>query len=90
MAVKVSIPTPLRPQANDQATVLVEAANVAEALKKLIEIHPAMGSKLFENGNLRRFVNIFVNDEDVRYLEQLETVVKDGDEVAIIPAVAGG
>lgn len=90
MAVKVHIPTPLRPQAGDQAVVEVDATSVGEALKKLIEIHPAMGGKLFENGNLRRFVNIYVNDEDVRYLEQLETVIKGGDEVAIIPAVAGG
>lgn len=90
MAVKVHIPTPLRPQAGDQAVVEVDATSVGEALKKLIEIHPAMGGKLFENGNLRRFVNIYVNDEDVRYLEQLETVIKVGDEVAIMPAVSGG
>jgi len=90
MAVKVHIPTPLRPQAGDQAVVEVSAGNVGEALARLIDIHPAMGGKLFDNGNLRRFVNIYVNDEDIRYLEQLSTAVKDGDEVAIIPAVAGG
>jgi molybdopterin converting factor small subunit len=49
-----------------------------------------MGGKLFDNGKLRRFVNIYVNDEDIRYLDMLDTAIKDGDEVAIIPAVAGG
>lgn len=90
MSVRVQIPTPLRPSAGDQATVEVTASNVGEALNKLIEVHPAMGGKLFDNGKLRRFVNIYVNDEDIRYLELLETAIKDGDEVAIIPAVAGG
>jgi molybdopterin synthase sulfur carrier subunit len=90
MSVRVQIPTPLRPSAGDQATVEVTATKVGDALNHLIEIHPAMGGKLFDNGKLRRFVNIYVNDEDIRYLEMLDTAIKDGDEVAIIPAVAGG
>ncbi len=90
MSVRVQIPTPLRPNAGGQAVVEVAATTVGESLIKLIEIHPAMGGKLFDNGNLRRFVNIYVNDEDIRYLENLATPIKEGDEIAIIPAVAGG
>ena len=90
MSVRVQIPTPLRPNAGGQAVVEVIASTVGESLAKLIEIHPAMGSKLFENGKVRRFVNIFVNREDIRYLENLATPVKEGDEIGIIPAVAGG
>ena len=90
MSVKVQIPTPLRQIAGGQAAVEVAASTVGESLAKLIEIHPAMGSKLFENGKVRRFVNIFVNREDIRYLENLATPVKEGDEIGIIPAVAGG
>ncbi|MCY2943520.1 MAG: MoaD/ThiS family protein [Planctomycetota bacterium] len=90
MSVRVQIPTPLRPNAGGQAVVEVAASTVGESLAKLIEIHPAMGGKLFDNGNLRRFVNIYVNDEDIRYLENLATPIKEGDEIAIIPAVAGG
>ena len=90
MSVRVQIPTPLRPNAGGQAVVEVAASTVGESLAKLIEIHPAMGGKLFDNGNLRRFVNIYVNDEDIRYLENLATPVKEGDEIGIIPAVAGG
>ena len=90
MSVKVQIPTPLRPNTGGQAFVEVVASTVGEALAKLIEAHPAMGSKLFVNGNIRQYVNILVNDEDIRYLENLATPAKEGDEVAIIPAVAGG
>ena len=90
MSVRVQIPTPLLPNAGGQAVVEVAASTVGESLAKLIEIHPAMGGKLFDNGNLRRFVNIYVNDEDIRYLENLATPIKEGDEIAIIPAVAGG
>ena len=90
MSVKIQILTPLRPNTGGQAVVEVIASTVGEALAKLIEAHPAMGSKLFVNGNIRQYVNILVNDEDVRYLEDLATPVKEGDEIAIIPAVAGG
>ena len=90
MSVQVQIPHLLRPDTGGQAFVEVIASTVGESLAKLIEIHPAMGSKLFENGKVRRFVNIFVNREDIRYLENLATPVKEGDEIGIIPAVAGG
>ena len=90
MSVKVEIPGPLRQDAGGQAIVEVVASTVGESLAKLFEIHPAMGGKLFENGEVRRFVNIFVNCEDIRYLENLATPIKEGDEIAIIPAVAGG
>jgi len=90
MAVKIQIPTPLWPHAGNLASVEVNAKTVGEALAELCKLHPAMDQRLFDNGQLRRFVNIFINDEDMRYLENLATPVKDGDEVAIIPAVAGG
>ncbi len=90
MSVKVQIPTPLRQATGGQDVVEVAASTVGESLAKLIEIYPVMGGKLFENGKVRRYVNIILNDEDVRYLEDLATPVKEGDSVAIIPAVAGG
>ena len=90
MSVRVQIPTPLRPNAGGQAVVEVAASTVGESLAKLIEIHPAMGGKLFDNGNLRRFVNIYVNDEDIRYLENLATPIKEGDKIGIILAESGG
>ncbi len=90
MPVKVQIPTPLRPHSENLAIVEVQANTVGEALASLCKLHPAMEQRLFDNGQLRRFVNIFINDEDIRYLDNLATPVKDGDDVAIIPAVAGG
>ena len=90
MPVTVQIPAPLRQIAGGQAFVEVAASTVGESLAKLFEVHPTMGGKLFDNGKLRRHVNIFVNDEDIRYLEDLATPVKEGDEIGIIPAVAGG
>lgn len=90
MTVKVQIPTPMRPHTDNLAIVNVHATTVGEALADLCKLHPAMEQRLFDNGQLRRFVNIFINDEDIRYLDNLATPVKDGDDVAIIPAVAGG
>lgn len=90
MAVKVQIPTPLRQYTNGQDVVEVSGSTVAEVLQALGEQYPGITERLLENGRVRRFVNIFVNDEDIRYLNDLDTPVKDGDEVSIIPAVAGG
>ncbi|MSR31927.1 MAG: MoaD/ThiS family protein [Gemmataceae bacterium] len=90
MAVKVQIPTPMRPHTGNLPTVDVSAATAGEALRELCKLHPAMEQRLFDNGQLRRFVNIFINDEDIRYLENLDTKIKDSDDLAIIPAVAGG
>ena len=90
MPIKVDIPTPMREQAGGQAVVEVAGATVREALDDLVRQHPGLGPKLFDNGRLRPFVNVFVNDEDIRYLDDLDTKVADGQLVALIPAVAGG
>lgn len=90
MPVRIQIPTPMRQHTQGQATVEVAGSTVKAALDDLGRLHPAIVSRLFENGQVRRFVNVYLNDEDVRYLENLATPVKDGDELSIIPAVAGG
>ncbi len=90
MAIKVSIPTPMREQAGGNSEVAVSGATVKAALADLIRQHPALGPKLFDNGKIRPYVNVFVNDEDIRYLDEMDTAVADGQLVALIPAVAGG
>lgn len=90
MAVKVQIPTPMRQHTDGQATVEAAGATVKAVLDHLGQKHPGIVSRIFENGQVRRFVNVYLNDEDIRYLDNLNTAVKDGDELAIIPAVAGG
>jgi molybdopterin converting factor small subunit len=80
----------MRQHADGQAIVEVAAASVKEALDNLGTKYPAITGKLFDNGQVRRFVNIYLNDEDIRYLDNLQTAVKEGDELSIIPAVAGG
>ncbi len=90
MPITIHLPTPMRQHADGQATVQVAASNVQSALAALGEKYPALTARIFDNGQVRRFVNIYLNDEDIRYLDNLATTVKDGDELAIIPAVAGG
>jgi len=90
MAVKVQIPTPMRQHTEGQAVVEVAGATVQGVLDSLGQKYPGLTSRIFENGQVRRFVNLYLNEEDVRYLDNLATPVKDGDELAIIPAVAGG
>ena len=90
MPVRVHIPTPMRQHTDGQAVVEVSGATVQGALDALGSKFPALTGRLFDNGQVRRFVNIYLNDEDIRYLDNLATPVKDGDELAIIPAVAGG
>ena len=90
MAVKVQIPTPMRQHTEGQAVVEASGATVQAVLDNLGQKYPGLTSRIFDNGQVRRFINLFVNDEDVRYLDNLATPVKDGDELAIIPAVAGG
>ena len=90
MPVKVQIPTPMRQHTEGQAAVEATGGTVKELLDALAAKYPGIAGRLFENGQVRRFVNIYLNDEDVRYLENLDTPVKDGDTVSIIPAVAGG
>lgn len=90
MPVTIHIPTPMRQHAEGQASVLVAGSSVQAALAALSEKYPALTQRIFDNGQVRRFVNIYLNNEDIRYLDNLATAVKDGDELAIIPAVAGG
>ena len=90
MSVKVQIPTPMRQHTDNQATVEAAGGTVKAVLDNLGQKFPGITGRLFENGQVRRFVNVYLNDEDIRYLDSLNTAVKDGDELAIIPAVAGG
>ena len=88
---KVRIPTPLRKMTDGQGEVAVEGGDLRSVLTNLEGQHPGIGERLFdENGDLRRFVNVFVRDEDVRFLDGLDTEVGEGDTVSIVPAVAGG
>ena len=91
MPTNVRIPAPLRKLTADQEIVEAEGSTVGEILNHLDATHPGLGERVCdENGNIRRFVNIFLNDEDIRFLENKETLVKDGDEISIVPAIAGG
>ncbi len=91
MSVTVRLPTVLRPHANGESTVGVDGGTVGEVVESLTDQYPGMRPNLVaDDGQLHRFVNVYVNDEDVRYLDRLDTEVADGDEVAILPAVAGG
>jgi molybdopterin synthase sulfur carrier subunit len=91
MSVTVRIPTTLRPLSGGNSAVSVEGATLGEVLANLEAAHPGFKDRLFDdNGGLRRFVNLFVADDDVRYLQGLETPVPAGETVSIIPAVAGG
>jgi MoaD family protein len=80
----------MRPHTDGQAVVEAEGKTVQAALEDLGRKFPGITRRVFENGQVRRFVNVYLNDEDIRYLDNLGTAVKDGDEVSIIPAVAGG
>ena len=91
MAVKVRIPSPLQPLAGGQPSVEASGATLREVLADLEVRFPGIRDRLYdEDGNLRRFVNLYLNDEDIRFLEGEDTVVQEGDEVSIIPAIAGG
>ena len=90
MPSKVIIPSPLRDAAGGNIEVAVGGETVGQALAELVRTHPALEPKLFDKGSLRPYINITVNDEDIRYLDDLDTPVKDGEIVALIPAVAGG
>jgi molybdopterin converting factor small subunit len=89
---KIHIPTPLRQFVDRQATVTVTASTVGEALDQLTVHHPELKKHLYsEEGKLRAFVNVYLNDEDIRYLSDKEsTAVKEGDSLSIIPSIAGG
>ena len=90
-SVTVRIPTQLRSLTGGAGEVAVDGASVGEVLKALDDAHPGLAERLFdESGQLRRFVNVFLSDEDVRFLEGLQTPVRPGDTLSIVPAVAGG
>lgn len=91
MPVKVMIPTPLRPYAGKRDHVDVAAKTVGEALSTLIREHGELRRHLYQDdGRLRSFVNVYVNDDDIRYLQKEETPVRDGDTISIVPSIAGG
>ena len=91
MPIPVSIPTPLRPLTDNLDTVEVDGKTIADLLATLEKKYPGIGERLLDaQGNVRRFVNVYVNGEDIRFLQDKETPVKDGDEVSIVPAIAGG
>ncbi len=91
MSIKVRIPTPLIKLTNNQGEVTTEGSNVKEIFENLEKEFPGFKERIYdENGQLRRFINIYVNEEDIRFMDGESSSVKDGDEVSIIPAIAGG
>jgi len=91
MSITVRIPTPLRKLTGGADEVSAEGATIGALIDNLEAAHPGLKERLCdENGEIRRFVNIYVNDEDVRFLNGRDTALKDGDEVSIVPAIAGG
>ena len=91
MAVDVRLPTLLRAQAGGRSSVTVDGSTIGDVLRELVAEYPAMAGQLLnDDGTLHKFVNVYVNDDDVRYLSALDTPVKEGDEVSLLPAVAGG
>lgn len=91
MAKKVRIPTPLRKLTNNEEVVEITAGTVQEAIGELQTRYPGIKERLVdETGAVRRFVNVYVNEEDIRFLQNQQTPLQDGDEISIIPAIAGG
>ena len=88
---QIQIPSPLRQYAGKQATVAVSANSVGEALSQLVADHPDLKRHLYtDDGKLRAFVNVYVNDEDMRYLQKEATTLKETDTISIVPSIAGG
>lgn len=91
MPTSVRIPTPLRKLTREEEVVVAEGGTISEVLTSLEKSYPGLAERICdEQGNIRRFVNIFLNDEDIRFLEDKNTAVRDGDEISIVPAIAGG
>ena len=90
MGIKVRIPTPLQRLTDSKEEVSGSPGTIMSLIEDLDRRFPGIGERISENGKIRRFVNIYLNDEDIRFLSNEETIVKDGDEVSIIPAIAGG
>jgi sulfur-carrier protein len=91
MPVTVRVPTPMRKMTNDQQEVQASGDSIAAVLTDLESRYPGFTNRICdENGELRRFINVYVNDEDIRFLQGKETALNDGDEISIVPAIAGG
>jgi molybdopterin synthase sulfur carrier subunit len=90
MAVKVKIPVPLQRLTNGKDEVEGKPGTISELISFLDSQYPGIGERISEGGKIRRFVNVYVNEEDIRFLKNEDTEVKDGDEVSIVPAIAGG
>lgn len=90
MPIVVDLPPPIREQAGGNSQVTVQGATVQAALADLIAQHPALEAKLFDKGEIRPYINVFVNDEDIRFLDEMDTAITDGVTIALVPAVAGG
>jgi molybdopterin synthase sulfur carrier subunit len=91
VSVQVRLPTVLRPHAGGSATVEAEGETIGQIVESLVTRYPAMAGQIVtEDGTLHKFVNIYKNDDDIRYLDKLDTKVADGDVISILPAVAGG
>lgn len=90
MSVTVKIPTQLRAATGGESEVAVSGSTVGEALDAVFDAHPSLRERITQNGDLRRFVNVYVSGEDIRFQQGLDTTVTEGDEVTILPAVAGG
>jgi len=89
--IKIHIPTPLRQYAGKQGTVEVQGGTVGQALSGLVNKHPDLRRHLYtDDGKLRAFVNVYLNDEDIRYLQKEDTAVKESDNISIVPSIAGG
>lgn len=89
--ITVRVPTPLRRITNGQGEVQVQASTIREAIERLEEVYPGFKDRLLdEQGEVRKFVNLYLNDEDIRFLKGLDTELKDGDILSIVPAIAGG
>jgi sulfur-carrier protein len=90
MAIEVRIPTILRTYTDGEKSVTGDGANLSALIDDLEANHPGLKDRLLDGADLRRFVNVYVNDEDVRFIGGLEAELKDGDQVVVLPAVAGG
>ncbi|HZD09873.1 MAG TPA: ubiquitin-like small modifier protein 1 [Candidatus Binatia bacterium] len=86
----IRIPTPLRQYTDNQSAVTVQGGTAGDALDRLAQTYPQLRQHLFENGKLRSFVNVYLNEEDIRYLDGADTAVKEEDTLMIIPSIAGG
>ena len=86
----VKIPTPLRPLTNNLTSIDIDGSNVIELIENLNDKFPGFKDKIMEESSLKHFVNIYINGEDIRYIDSMFTEIKEGDEVSIVPAVAGG